>query len=455
MNPVGTSVTISSKLSSSTTVGEGPGALIDATEQRRQVIKAVSASAIGTVFEWYDFLLYGVAAATVFPQKFFPAVDPFVGTLLSFSTVFVGFAARPVGAAIFGHYGDRLGRKALLIVTMMTMGVATVGIGLVPSYETIGIWGAVLLTIGRLVQGVSIGGEWSGGVLLAGEWSHPKRRAFTTSFAQAGGPAGMVLANAALALMTAVTSEQEFLDWGWRIPFLASVVLVIVGLYIRLGVLETPVFMHHRAKGTIARAPVIEVVKRNWREIVLSALLRSGQQVPFYIFTTYVITYGTQELGLSRGMMLNFVMMQAIVSTMTVVLFGYLSDIYGRRRIIALGCLVMIVFPFVYFAMLDTRSIPLVFLAIILGLPVNDLQYGAQAAFIAESFPGSLRYSGSALGFQLASVTAGGPAPILAVLLLREFGTSMAIAAYISICAVISLACVYALTEHTGTFDRQ
>ena len=443
------------KLSSSTTVVEGPTALIDAKEQRRQVVKAVSASAIGTVFEWYDFLLYGVAAATVFPQKFFPAVDPFVGTLLSFSTVFVGFAARPVGAAIFGHYGDRLGRKALLIVTMMTMGVATVGIGLVPSYETIGIWGAVLLTIGRLIQGMSIGGEWSGGVLLAGEWSHPKRRAFTTSFAQAGGPAGMVLANAALALMTAVTSEQEFLDWGWRIPFLASVVLVIVGLYMRLGVLETPVFMHHRAKGTLVRAPVIEVVKRNWREIVLAAFLRSGQQVPFYIFTTYVITYGTQELGFSRGLILNLVMIQAIVSTMTVVLFGYLSDIYGRRRIIALGCLVMIVFPFVYFAMLDTKSIVLVFLAIILGLPVNDLQYGAQAAFIAESFPGSLRYSGSALGFQLASVTAGGPAPILAVILLREFGTSMAIAAYISICAVISLACVYALTEHVGTFDQQ
>ena len=443
------------KLSSSITVVEGSSLPIDAREQRRQVVKAVSASAIGTVFEWYDFLLYGVAAATVFPQKFFPAVDPFVGTLLSFSTVFVGFAARPIGAAIFGHYGDRLGRKALLIVTMMTMGVATVGIGLVPSYETIGIWGAVLLTIGRLVQGMSIGGEWSGGVLLAGEWSHPKRRAFTTSFAQAGGPAGMVLANAALALMTAVTSEQDFLDWGWRIPFLASVVLVIVGLYIRLGVHETPVFLHHQAKGTLARTPVIEVVKRNWREIVLTALLRSGQQVPFYIFTTYVITYGTQALGFSRGLILNLVMLQAIVSTMTVVLFGYLSDVYGRRRVIALGCVVMIVFPFVYFAMLDTKSIVLVFLAVILGLPVNDLQYGAQAAFIAESFPGSLRYSGSALGFQLASVTAGGPAPILAVLLLREFGTSMAIAAYISICAVISLACVFALTEHTGTFDHQ
>jgi MFS family permease len=440
---------------SPTAVVEGATAPTDAGQQRRQLVKAVGASAIGTVFEWYDFLLYGVAAATVFPQKFFPAVDPYVGTLLSFSTLFVGFAARPVGAAVFGHYGDRIGRKALLIVTMMTMGVATVGIGLVPSYDTIGIWGAVLLTIARVVQGMSIGGEWSGGVLLAGEWSHPRRRAFTTSFAQAGGPAGMALANAALALMTAATSEQEFLDWGWRIPFLASVVLVIAGLYIRAGVRETPVFTHHQAAGTLARAPVVEVVKRHWREIVLAALLRSGQQVPFYIFTTYVITYGTQELGFSRGMMLNLVMIQATISTMTVVLFGYLSDVYGRRRVIALGCLAMIVFPFVYFAMLDTRSVALVVLAIVLGLPVNDLQYGAQAAFIAESFPGSLRYSGSALGFQLASVTAGGPAPILAVILLREFGTSMAIAAYISICAVISLACVYALRERSGTLDHQ
>lgn len=438
-----------------TTAVEIPTTPIEGKEQRRQLVKAVSASAIGTVFEWYDFFLYGIAAATVFPQKFFPGADPFVGMLLSFSTFFVGFAARPVGAALFGHYGDRIGRKALLIVTMMTMGVATVGIGLVPSYETIGIWGAVLLTVGRIVQGMSIGGEWSGGVLLAGEWSHPKRRAFTTSFAQAGGPAGMVLANASLALMTVVTSEQEFLDWGWRIPFLASLVLVVIGLYIRVGILETPVFTHHKVQGTIARAPVTQVLKKNWREIVLAALLRSGQQVPFYIFTTYIIAYGTQQLGFSRGMILNFVMIQAIISTGTVVLFGYLSDIYGRRRIIALGCIAMIVFPFVYFTMLDTKSVVLVFLAIILGLPVNDLQYGAQAAFIAESFPGSLRYSGSALGFQLASVTAGGPAPILAVILLREFGTSMAIAAYMSICAVISLACVYTLGDRSGTLDDQ
>ena len=412
------------------------------------------ASAIGTTIEWYDFFLYGVAAATVFPQRFFPGSDPFVGTLLSFSTYFVGFAARPIGAAIFGHYGDRVGRKALLIVTMTMMGVATIGIGLVPGYETIGIWGAVLLTVGRIIQGLSVGGEWSGSVLMAGEWTDPKRRGFTTSFAQFGAPAGMVLANGALALMTLLTSEQSFLAWGWRIPFLASVVLVFIGLYIRIGILETPVFAKLKAKGNIARAPVVEVLRKNWREVVLTALLRTGQQVPFYIFTTYIITYATQQLGFSRATVLNFVMLQSIVSMVTIPLTGHLSDLYGRRTITAIGCVVMIVFPFAYFALLDTGLIALGFLAIVIALPLHDLQYGPQAAFIAESFPGSLRYSGSSLGYQLASITAGGPAPIVAVILLREFGTSTAIAVYMAICSAISLACVYRLSDRAGRLDH-
>ena len=426
---------------------------LEGAAKRRMVVRAVTASAVGTTVEWYDFFLYGVAAATVFPQTFFPQSDPFIGTLLSFSTYFVGFVARPMGAAIFGHFGDRAGRKALLVITMMMMGVATVGIGLVPSYATIGIWGAVVLTVLRLIQGLSIGGEWSGSVLMAGEWTDPKRRGFTTSFAQFGAPAGMVLANGALALMTLTTTEEQFLAWGWRLPFLASIVLVFVGLYIRLGILETPVFAKLKAKGAVSKAPVVEVLRKNWREVALTALLRTGQQVPFYIFTTYIITYATQQLGYSRGTILNFVIIQSLISTATIPLMGYLSDIYGRRTITAIGCLAMMVFPFIYFTMLDSGSLVWVFLAIAIALPLHDLQYGPQAAFIAESFPGSLRYSGSSLGYQLASITAGGPAPIVAVLLLRQYGTSTAIAIYMSLCALISLICVFALRDRTGTLD--
>jgi metabolite-proton symporter len=436
------------------TAAHGSAAPFGSPDRRRQLVRAVAASAAGTTIEWYDFFLYGVAAATVFPQKFFPGSDPFIGTLLSFSTFFVGFVARPMGAALFGHFGDRVGRKALLIITMMMMGIATVGIGIIPSYEAIGVWGAVLLVVGRVLQGLSVGGEWSGSVLMAGEWADPKHRGFTTSFAQFGAPAGMVLANGALALMTLVTTDAQFVEWGWRIPFLASIVLVFVGLYIRVGVLETPVFSELKARGAVRKAPLVEVVRRNWREIVLTALLRTGQQVQFYIFTTYIITYATQQLGMGRGTILNFVMLQALLSLVTVVYMGHLSDRFGRRRVTAIGCAIMLVYPFVYFGLLDTRSAALTFLAVLIALPLHDLQYGPQAAFIAESFPGSLRYSGSSLGYQLASITAGGPAPLIAVLLYQRFGTSTAVAVYMAICSLISLVSVYALKEQTGALDR-
>ncbi len=419
------------------------------------MVKAVVASAVGTTIEWYDFFLYGVAAALVFPRIFFPASDPFTGTLLAFSTYFVGFVARPFGAAFFGHYGDRLGRKAALIATLLLMGIATTGIGLVPGYDRIGIWGAVLLIIGRVLQGVGVGGEWGGSVLMAGEWTDPKRRGFTTSWAQFGAPAGMVLANGALALMTYTTSEEAFLSWGWRVPFLLSLTLVAVGLYIRVGILETPVFASLKAKGKVERAPVVEVLRKNWREVILTALLRTGQQTPFYIFTTYILTYGTQVLGLTRGFVLNLVMLQALVSMATIPWFGHLSDLYGRRAVTAVGCLVMIVFPFVYFGMLDTRVTALIALAIVLGLPLHDLQYGPQAAYIAEAFPGSLRYSGASLGYQLASITAGGPAPIVALYLYETYKTSAAVATYVSLTAVVSLICVWLMHDRAGSLDHK
>jgi len=419
-----------------------------AGDPRRQLLRSVVASAVGTSIEWYDFFLYGVAAALVFPHKFFPESDPYTGTLLSFSTYFVGFAARPVGAAIFGHVGDRVGRKASLIATLLLMGISTAIVGLVPGYDRIGVWGAVLLTMARAAQGIGVGGEWGGAVLLSAEWGDRRRRGFLTSWTQFGSPAGMVLANGTLALMTYVSGPQ-FLTWGWRVPFLFSLVLVAVGLYIRVGILETPVFARLRAEGRIERLPVYEVVRRNWREVLVTALVRTGQQAPFYIFTTYVLTYATRTLHLNQGIVLNFVMLQALLSLATIPLCGHLSDIIGRRRTTAIGCLVMIVWPFAYFRLLDSGHLGLIFLAILIGLPLHDLQYGPQAALIVESFPSQLRYSGASLGYQLASITAGGPAPLIALWLFRTFGTSTAIAAYLSTAAVISLVALSRLQERS------
>lgn len=427
---------------------------LDPVARRRMMIRAVAASAVGTTIEWYDFFLYGVAAALVFPKQFFPASDAFTSTLLAFSTYFVGFVARPFGAIIFGHYGDRLGRKAALIATLLLMGIATTAIGLVPGYDQIGGWAPLALVLGRVVQGIGVGGEWGGSVLLAGEWTDPKRRGFTTSWAQFGAPAGMVLANGALYVMSAVTNEEQFQAWGWRVPFLASIVLIAVGLFIRLGILETPVFAKLKSEGKIEKTPVLEVLRRNWREVILTALLRSGQQTPFYIFTTYILTYGTQVLGLTRNTVLGLVMLMALLSLGTIPVFGHLSDLIGRRRLTAIGCIVMVILPFVYFQMLDTRQMLLIVVAILVSLPLHDLQYGPQAAFIAESFPGSLRYSGASLGYQLASITAGGPAPIVALYLYETFHTSTAIAIYIAITALISLVCVALLHDRAGALDH-
>jgi len=422
---------------------------VDDAERKRQIVRAVIAAAVGTSIEWYDFFLYGVAAALVFPQKFFPGSDPYTGALLSFSTYFVGFAARPVGAAIFGHIGDRVGRKSSLIATLLLMGISTACIGLVPGYDRIGIWGGVLLTIFRALQGVGVGGEWGGSVLLTAEWGEGRRRGFLTSWTQFAAPAGMVLANGALAAMTAISGDA-FLDWGWRIPFLLSFVLVGIGFYIRTGILETPVFARIRSEGRVERTPVGQVLRHNWREVILTALLRTGQQTPFYIFTTYVLTYGTQVLGFSRGLLLNFVMLQALVSMFDIPLLGHLSDVVGRRRMTAIGCFLMIAFPFVYFSLLDTRSTWLVFLAILVALPVQDLQYAPQAALIAESFPGRLRYSGASLGYQLASITAGGPAPIVALWLFQRYHTSTAVAVYMSASAVVSLIALRLLPDRSS-----
>jgi metabolite-proton symporter len=414
-------------------------------QRKRMLRRAVIASAVGTAIEWYDFFLYGVAAALVFPERFFPQSDPYIGTLLAFSTFFVGFLSRPLGAAIFGHYGDRIGRKASLIATLLLMGVATIGIGLVPDYHSIGIWGAVLLTFGRLLQGIGVGGEWGGSVLLAAEWGEKKNRGFIASWPQWGAPVGLVLANGALSSMTLISGDA-FLDWGWRVPFLMSIVLVGVGFWIRVGILETPVFAEMVSQGRVERAPVVKVLQHNWREVLLTALLRTSQQSSFYIFTTFVLTYATKNLGVAKGSVLTDVMIAAMISMISIPLWGWVSDRVGRRKLIAIGCVIMLIWPFAYFSLLDTRSALLIFVAIALAQPIHDLQYGPQAAVIAESFPDRLRYSGSSLGYQLASITAGGPAPIIAIWLLQTYQTSTAIAVYLAVASVVSLLALYALS---------
>ncbi|MFB4268157.1 MFS transporter [Nonomuraea sp. GTA35] len=421
---------------------------LDATGQqkRRQLVRAVVASAVGTSIEWYDFFLYGFAASTIFAELFFPTSDQTTGLLLALGTYFGGFAARPIGAAIFGHYGDRIGRKATLIITLMTMGIATALVGLVPTYEQIGIWGGILLTLLRLLQGISVGGEWGGSVLLATEWGKSRggRRGFLGSWPQFGVPVGLVLGYLALQVF-------EPLDpyWGWRIPFLLSVVMAAIGLYIRLGILETPVFAKVVAENKVERVPVRQVLVMNWREIVLSALLRTGQQAPFYIFTVFILTYATRTLGFAASDVYTYVIVAGIVSLFTVPFWGYISDLVGRRRLYMVGALAMLAWSFVYWPLLDTRVPALVFLAIVLAAPIHDIQYGPQATFIAESFTGRLRYSGASLGYQLASVTAGGPAPLIAVWLYATYQSSMAIAIYMAICAAISVVAAYLLKDRS------
>ena len=409
--------------------------------------KAIIAAAVGTSIEWYDFFLYSTAAALVFPALFFPKNDPYTATLLSFSTYFVGFAARPIGAALFGHFGDRLGRKVTLIVTLLVMGIGTALIGVMPTYATIGASGAVLLTVLRALQGIGIGGEWGGSVLLSLEWNSGGRRGLVGSWPQFGVPVGLVLSNGAYLLFNAVTGDQ-FLIWGWRIPFLLSIVLIAVGLYIRVGILETPVFSRLLDSQRIEPAPVVEVLRKSGREVVLSSLARLGQNTQFYIFTSFILVYGTATLGFTRGSLLNATLVMSALSLISVPLFGLLSDRYGRKRVYLIGCAVMVLFPFAYYGLLDTKIAFVVFLAIAISLPLHDMQYGPQAALIAESFTGRLRYSGASLGYQAASIIAGGPAPIVATFLVNTFHSSLPVAIYLGLCALVSFAATLGLQDN-------
>ncbi len=419
-------------------------------EHRRQLRRAVIAASVGTTIEWYDFFLYSTVTGLVFARLFFPKSDPLVGTLEAFAVYAVGFVARPVGAAIFGHYGDRIGRKSTLIGTLMLMGLATFAVAFVPGYDTIGIWGAILLTVLRFLQGVGVGGEWGGSVLLSMEWTRTNAHSgFIASWPQFGVPAGLFLANLAV-LAFSQLSGDAFLSWGWRVPFFLSIILVAIGLYIRLNILETPVFRQLLAERRIERAPIAEVIKRQPKEIILSALCRMAEQAPFYVFTAFIFSYGIGTLHSSRNFLLTAVLVASVVSFFTIPVSGHISDLIGRKKMYLIGAATVGVFGFIYFGLLNTGSAVAIFIAIVLSLIPHDMMYGPQAALIAESFTSRLRYSGASLGYQLASVIAGGPAPLIAAALFARYHSSYAIAGYILACAIVSLISTAFLRDYTN-----
>ena len=424
----------------------------------------ILSSTLGTAIEWYDFFLYGTMATLIFPKLFFPASDPIVGTLLSLFTFLVGFIARPFGGALFGHLGDRIGRKSTLVATLLLMGISTCVIGILPGYATLGLGAALLLTLMRLCQGLGVGGEWGGSVLLAMEYGHKRNRGFWASWPQLGAPLGLALSTIVVDIVSATMPESGFLAWGWRIPFFVSALLIAVGLYIRLRVLETPLFAQVKAQKQETKAPILHALRHSTPEILLSAGSRFVEQAPFYLFATFVVTYGVDKLLLNKTLILNSIIAASVLEMITIPIFGYLSDRFGRRLWYLIGCVLMLAFAFPYFLLLNSGTAAFV-LAVVLSLGFfHSWVYGPQAAMIAERFSTRSRYSGASLGYQLAAPFAGGLAPIIALLLLNGktsltalglsgvtlnigIGSWQAVAIYMIVLSVISFASVLGLKE--------
>jgi MFS transporter, MHS family, shikimate and dehydroshikimate transport protein len=393
-------------------------------EDKRNLRRVVAASFIGTTIEWYDFFLYGTAAALVFGDLFFPGSSPLIGTLSAFGTFAVGFAARPLGGVIFGHFGDRIGRKTMLVISLLIMGVATFLIGCMPTHASIGIAAPILLVLLRFAQGIGVGGEWGGAVLMAVEHAPKGKRGFYGSWPQMGVPAGLLLSTVIFTVVQNLTSEGQFMAWGWRIPFLVSIVLVVVGLFIRLAVLESPAFKAVKESGGQAKEmPIVELVKTQKRDVLTAMGMRIAENGTFYIFTVFVLAYGEDTLKLSKNTMLTGVIIAAALGLLSVPFYGWLSDRLGRRKLYMAGALFTLAFVFPFFALLNTKEPVLIWLAIVLAINVgHDLMYGPQAAYFSELFATRMRYTGASVGYQLASVFGGGFAPLIAVALLAAGG---------------------------------
>ncbi|MER5626527.1 MFS transporter [Streptosporangium sp. NPDC002544] len=422
-----------------------------AEKTRTPIGKIVGASLIGTTIEWYDFFLYGSAAALVFPKLFFPESEPLTGTLLAFLTYAVGFVARPLGALVFGHYGDRVGRKKLLVLSLLLMGGATFLIGCLPTHAAIGMVAPLLLTLLRLVQGFALGGEWGGAVLIVSEHGDAERRGFWASWPQAGAPGGNLLATAVLAALAAIQTEEAFLSWGWRVPFLLSGVLVLVGMWIRLSISESPVFQQAVANAEPAPSmPIIEVFRHHWRDVITAIGARFAENVSYYILTAFVLVYATTSAGLTKPVVLNAVLIGSAVHFVSIPLWGALSDRLGRRPVYLLGAAGVGLWAFAFFPLIDTKNFAAVTLAVTVGLILHGAMYGPQAAFFSELFATRMRYSGVSIGSQLASIIAGGLAPLIAVALLSAYESSLPVMLYVVGAAVLTLITVYVSRETRG-----
>ncbi len=442
-----------------------PSTPMSPTEQSQNgengIVKVVFASLVGTAVEWYDFFLYGSAAALVFGALFFPDADPVNATLLAFGTYAVGFVARPLGGVVFGHFGDRVGRKKMLVVSLMMMGVATFAIGLLPTYATIGVAAPILLLVCRLFQGFAVGGEWGGAVLMAAEHGSEARRGYWSSWPQAGVPLGNLLATGVLYVLAFFQSDAAFEAWGWRIPFLLSAVLVLIGLWVRLQLEESPVYQEAKAeiaakKDGSSHMPILEVVKTYPKEVFIAMGMRMAENISYYIFTIVVLTYAKDFADIGTDLILQMLLIGAAIQFFLIPAIGALSDRVGRRPLYLVGAIGVAVWSFFFFELASSESSAKVLLAVVVGLLFHSLMYAPQAAFFSELFGTSVRYTGASVGYQLASIFAGALAPIIAVKLLDTGNgdNTMAVAWYVTAASVITVIAVLFAKETSGSSLR-
>src|ERR671915_713249 len=427
------------------------GPMTHSVPKRQSIRRVVVASLVGNALEWYDFFLYGTAAALVFNKLFFPSFDPLAGTIAAFGTYALGFAARPLGGVIFGHFGDRIGRRAMLVTTLTLMGITTGLVGVLPTYDQIGVWAPILLTVLRILQGIAVGGEWGGGVLLISENADPRRRGMQSAIGQSGVSIGFVLSAAVFALLSGTLSPDAFQSWGWRVPFLLGVVLLVVGLIIRLTVLETHAFTKLREHRATERFPVLAAVRQHPRAVLVAFGARMAENGGSYIFLVFVLTYA-KEIGIAPWVTLVGVVIAEGFEAASIPLWGGLSDRWGRRPVYLGGAVAMVIWAVPFFLLLHTKETVLVWIALIVALAgCHAAMIGPQASFFSELFGSGVRYSGVALGHELASVLAGGLSPLIATLLFAWSGSWWPIAGYI---ALLSLTTIVALIYAPETAAR-